>query len=266
MKKSVTYKGNTISFAEYGDSNGFPVLVQHGMIASIEDSHLFQPLIDAGVRLVCTARPGYGDSFPAKFQSISEWAAVTEALSTELALGSFDILAMSSGAPYGYAIASGLPGKTRNVFIFSGTPALYDEKVRSVWPYPLDADPSVEDMQKLARELFFSGVSEDADLPNDVQDSMRNDCFGPGLDMAIRARDWGFALSKVDAQVYMRHSHQDQIVPPESAKLTAQLIPNCELEIDEGQHFSPEDLARFIHDRMLKHYCRDPAAVPKTTD
>ncbi len=38
MKRMLEYKdGNILSYAEYGDKNGFPILVQHGLIASIDD-------------------------------------------------------------------------------------------------------------------------------------------------------------------------------------------------------------------------------------
>ncbi|MEZ5277880.1 MAG: hypothetical protein R3F07_15980 [Opitutaceae bacterium] len=190
--KNVRYKGNAVSFTEYGRPSGFPVIIQHGLIASIEDGHLFQPLVDAGLRLLCVARPGYGSSTAFALRNIAEWAAVTEFLVTALSMKHFDILAMSSGAPYGYAIANGLRSRTRNLFIFSGTPALYNEEVRAIWPYPLDGDRTLPELQQLAHELFFPGVSEDTTVAKDVRDSMRNNCFGPALDLFYVDRTGGF--------------------------------------------------------------------------
>ena len=42
MKQSAPYKnGQALSYAEYGDKNGYPLLIQHGLIASISDDDLF---------------------------------------------------------------------------------------------------------------------------------------------------------------------------------------------------------------------------------
>ncbi len=55
------HNGNSLSYAEYGDMNGFPILIQHGLIASIKSFDLFEPLLRLGTRLICIARPGYGE-------------------------------------------------------------------------------------------------------------------------------------------------------------------------------------------------------------
>ena len=65
MKQILPYgKGHLLSYTEYGDQGSFPILAQHGPIASISDFHLFGSLIDMGARLICAARPGYGESSP----------------------------------------------------------------------------------------------------------------------------------------------------------------------------------------------------------
>ena len=105
MKRMIEYKnGNTLAYAEYGDKNGYPVLAQHGLIASIEDHALFESLINSGIRLICMARPGYGESSPYPMARIAEWGEIVSGLVDELALPYFDVLGMSSGAPYSYSI------------------------------------------------------------------------------------------------------------------------------------------------------------------
>ncbi len=69
----IPYKNKySLSFAEYGSQTGFPILVQHGMIASIKDAAIFSPLIDLGVRLICIARLGFGESSPMKCETLSD--------------------------------------------------------------------------------------------------------------------------------------------------------------------------------------------------
>jgi pimeloyl-ACP methyl ester carboxylesterase len=248
MKKSVCYQGeNIISYAEYGDKTGYPILINHGLIASITDSYLFDQLIRLGAYLVCMARPGYGDSSPYRMHNMAEWGDIVSVLVEELGIPQFDVLGMSSGAPYSYAIGYRLPDRARNLYIFSGIPALYDEEVLSLWPYEVNRNASIPELERLAHELFFSNVSEEDLERDDIKESMRNDCFGLAQDLRLRSLDWGFRLSDVKQNVHMRHSRFDPGVPFVTALRTSKLLPNCQLEVKEtDEHFSKEGLDDFI--------------------
>jgi len=256
MKQIARYKnGNSLAYTEYGDKTGFPILIQHGLIASIDDYHLFDRLIDLGARLISIARPGYGESSPYVMNNIGEWADIVSILVAELKLSQFDILGMSSGAPYSYAIGYKLPDKVRNIFIFSGIPALYDEAVLSFWPYPVDKHARIAEMEKLAYELFFANLSKEDLTKADIKDSMMNNCFGIAQDLKLRGLDWGFKLPDVKANVVMRHSKSDDSVPFVTAEMTSKLLPNCKFEARENDaHFSNELLDDFIRTVMADHY------------
>ena len=222
------------------------------MIASIDDGHLFQRLIEAGKYLICVARPGYGESSPRPLKAMAEWADLVAVLVDRLKLPQFDVLGMSSGAPYSYAIGYKFSGKARNIYIFSGTPALYDESVLSYWPYPVDRNAGMAELQKLAHDLFFSNLPAEDLKKNDIRDSMAHNCFGIAQDLKLRCQDWGFGLPEVKARVYMQHSRSDEAVPFMTAELTSKLLPNCTFEIREnGVHFSEEALDDFIRTTML---------------
>jgi pimeloyl-ACP methyl ester carboxylesterase len=256
MKQTLLYKnGNLLSYAEYGDKNGFPILIQHGLIASINDASLFERLIGLGARLICIARPGYGESSPYVMDRMGEWGDIILNLIDGLKLSHFDVLGMSSGAPYSYAIGAKFPDKVRNIYIFSGIPALYDDKVLSSWPYGVTKNASITEMENLAHELFFSNLSED-DLSNpDIKDSMMNSCFGIAQDLKLRCMDWGFKLSDVKEHVFMQHSRMDHSVPFMTAELTSKLLPNCSFEIKENDvHFSNEALDEFIKNTMAAYF------------
>ena len=256
MYKKIRYQnGNLLSYAEYGNENGYPILVQHGLIASIQDYHLFDSLIRAGIRLIPIARPGYGESSPYRLADIAEWGKIVTILVDELRLPHFDVLGMSSGAPYSYSIGYGLPDRVRNIFIFSGTPALYDDRVLALWPYPVNKNAELPELQKLAGDLFFSNLSQEALSQNDIQDSMKNDCFGIALDLKLRCNPWGFLLADMTANVTMQHSKTDDQVPFAAAEITAKLLPNCRLESKaSGGHFTADLLDDFIQSAMLPHY------------
>jgi len=252
MNLILGYKNDhALSYADYGDRDGYPILVQHGLIASISEYHLFDRLIEAGNRIICPARPGYGQSTPYQMANMAEWGEIVSALVDELGLTRFDVLGMSSGAPYSYAIGYKIPNKVGNIYIFSGTPALYDDKVLAYWPYPIAKGASITEMRKVAKEVFFSNITEDDLLREDIKDSMANDCFGIAQDLRLRCMEWGFILPEVKSRVYMEHSQTDPEVPFVTAEITAKMMPNCQLEVREGEHFSQGTLDRFIRDVML---------------
>jgi pimeloyl-ACP methyl ester carboxylesterase len=244
-----------IAYADYGDKQGYPILIQHGLIASIDEVELFQGLLDLGTRLICMARPGYGASSPYELRNIAGWGELVSVLVDNLELPQFDILGLSSGAPYSYAAGFRFPDQVRNIFILSGIPALYDEKILSYWPYPDNKNASLAEMQALAYELFFFGLSEDELVKPALRDSMMNHCFGIAQDLQLRSMDWGFRLSEVRVPVTMQHCKADPAVPFITAELTARLLPNCKFEgKEEGAHFSYEILDDFIRTRMAPHY------------
>lgn len=258
MKQTVPYQnGKVLSYADYGDERGYPILIQHGLIASIDDGGLFERLMQLGARPICLARPGYGASSPYEMKNIGEWGDIAAALVDKLKLERFDVLGMSSGAPYSYALGYKFPDRVRNIYIFSGTPALYDREVQAQWPYPVDKTATLGALQKLAHELFFSNVSaEDREQP-DIRDSMMNDCFGIALDLKLRVLDWGFGLPDVKQAVYMQHCRADESVPFGTARLTANMLPNCKLDVrEEGGHFSREALDEFMRTVMEGHLNR----------
>ncbi len=253
MKQKLTYKnGLQLAYLDIGDKNGYPIFIQHGLIASIEDYDLFDRLLQRQVRLISIARPGYGESSPYLLNSYAEWAEIASLLVQELQLSQLDILGISSGAPYGYSIGYRTPGRVRNIFILSGIPALYDDLVLSHWPYKPISDQSIASLEDLAHELFFSHLTEDDLLRSDIRDSQMNHGFGVAQDLRLRFMDWGFRLSGLEATVFMRHSKTDDSVPFQAAIRTAELLPNCHLELlDSGPHFSQDVLDGFIEETML---------------
>lgn len=256
MKRSVRYKGeNLLSYTEYGDNHGYPLLINHGLIASIADSHLFERLIQLGMHLICLARPGYGESSPYRMRDIGEWGEIVSAVIDELDLPQFDVLGMSSGAPYSYAAGFKFPEKVRNIYIFSGIPALCDEEILSYWPHKVDRNATVAELQRVAHELFFSDLTPEALEKDDVKDSMMHDCFGIAQDFKIRCLDWGFSLSEVKQNVHMWHSRFDEAVPWITACLTSKLLPNCQLDVREtGEHFSKDALDDFFRLVIAPNY------------
>jgi pimeloyl-ACP methyl ester carboxylesterase len=222
------------------------------LIASIEDDGLFEQLIQQKVRLISIARPGYGESSPCLLESYAEWAEIVSLLLQELQIAQFDILGLSSGAPYGYSIGWKFPDRVPHIFILSGIPALYDDVVRSHWPYEPIRDMSMADLEDLAQQLFFSNLSEEDLKQNDIRDSLMNHGYGVAQDLRLRFMDWGFRLSDVSGKVFMQHSKSDDSVPFQTVVRTSELLPDCHLELLESSpHFSKEVLDLFIQKTII---------------
>jgi pimeloyl-ACP methyl ester carboxylesterase len=254
MIKKFQFNGkNVLAYNDFGKENGFPVLVQHGTMASIKDIGFFEDL-SKFARVICIARPGYGESSPYILRNLLEYGEIIQKLVQELGINKFDVLGSSAGAIYGYAIAKACSELTRNVFIYSGTPALYDEEVRKNWPFPISGEITVEDSQKIAYEVFFSHFSEQEKEQDFIKDSIANNCFGEGQNLRIRFKDWGFTLSDIKAQVYMQHSKGDTVLPYIMAERTAKLLKSCKLELlENGDHFTEEGYKSFIQDTVIKN-------------
>ncbi|QIK58315.1 alpha/beta hydrolase [Dysgonomonas sp. HDW5A] len=244
---------HSLAYTDFGNKDGIPLIVQHGMIASIKDEYLFGNHLKESARIICVARPGYGESSPFVMDSYLEWGHIISILANDLSLETFDIFSSSAGAPYGYAIGKVCSDKVRNMYIFSGTPALYDEEVQSGWPYPIVTNLSVEDSRKIAYDIFFADIPYELSNNDDIKDSKNNNCFGVGQDLRIRFRDWGFTLSDIKAKVFMQHSKKDEVQPYKTAIRTSQLLPDCTLELlENGVHFSVESFQSFIEKTIIK--------------
>ena len=253
INKFAYAENSVIAYNDFGVKNGFPVLVQHGSMASIKDTGLLESLSSCA-RVICIARPGYGDSSPYILNNYLDYGTIIAKLIDELGIAKFDILSSSAGAPYGYAIARACSDKTRNIYVFSGTPALYDEEVRKKWPFSQADELTIEEAQKIAYEVFFSNFSEEDKKRDDVKDSMANNCFGEAQNLRIRFKDWGFKLSEIKSKVYMQHSKNDEVLPYIMAVRTAELLPNCELDLlEEGRHFTNDQYEAFIQKTVMKN-------------
>ncbi|KAF0693899.1 Aste57867_15173 [Aphanomyces stellatus] len=104
--------GRHVSFADVGDSRGFPVLFLLGMQGHRYHSFLFSTLAHRhGIRLICIDRPGYGlsDDVASPDGAIPHPIAfvyVVEQLLAFLAIEQCGLMAQSAGCIYALALAA----------------------------------------------------------------------------------------------------------------------------------------------------------------
>lgn len=100
--------GQTVSLADVGDPEGYPVLVFLGLGCVRYLAGLFDELAAAsGIRLICIDRWGLGKttSIPESDRSLAGWANVVGEVLDTLSITKFGILAHSAGAPYALTVA-----------------------------------------------------------------------------------------------------------------------------------------------------------------
>jgi pimeloyl-ACP methyl ester carboxylesterase len=121
MQTMTLRDGRTVAFDDIGDHDGFPVVDNHGLLAS----RLARPpeetaAAEAGLRLICVDRPGYGGSSPQAYYTLWGWAADVQQLADHLGIGRFAVLGWSGGCVYSLAIARYLDDRvTHGVLVSS---------------------------------------------------------------------------------------------------------------------------------------------------
>jgi len=80
MIKKFCFDGkNVLAYNDFGNKDGFPILVQHGSLASIKDIDYFTDLSKVA-RVICIARPGYGESSPYVLKNLLEYGEIVAKL------------------------------------------------------------------------------------------------------------------------------------------------------------------------------------------
>ena len=108
--------GRRLSYATYGDPNGWPVLYFHGIPTSRIEARFFAPAAHrAGCRLIAIDRPGIGTSDFKFGRCVVDWLTdVNEFVNStqlpgDLDLRQFSIACFSSGAAYALLCAATMP-------------------------------------------------------------------------------------------------------------------------------------------------------------
>ncbi|MFE2294870.1 alpha/beta fold hydrolase [Streptomyces sp. NPDC059452] len=256
MNRTVlTFDSIARGLAEYGDPHGHPVVMHHGLLGDAGLPAVWDTLArDAGVRLIAVERPGYGASDPAPMTAVGDWTAHLLPVLEACGVDAFDVLGLSAGAPYAYALAAALPERVRRVWVLSGLPYVPDDAVRH--RYPEEAEPvwtfyreAPEDevvarfagaAQRMA-EVFADSPWVLASLPGLAAHGWR----GPAREVRLQTRPWGFVPGEVAQPVRLWHAPGDEEVPFPAAEATAALLPAARLtEQAAPDHLPSEETLR----------------------
>ena len=266
--------GRALTFAEWGDPDGFPVFLLHGTpgsrFAGQADASAYA---NVGARVIAYDRPGYGgsDRFPGR--RVVDSVADVSAIAHSLGIDRFAVSGGSWGGPHSLAVAARLPERVTRAACAAGV-APFDMPGFD-WFAGMDAVNieeigwALEGEDVLAREIerTAAGMLERvADDPSKVisdavelsepdravmasperREAIRegiNEAFRQGVwgyvdDIFCLIQPWGFDVTEIRVPTRVLYGLTDVLVPRQHGEWLAHNVPNAEAVIDEqGGHF-----------------------------
>ena len=275
--------GRRLSFAEWGDPGGFPVLEFHGPGGPGPSFVDERAIVAVGIRLITVHRPGYAQSTPAPNLSLEAFAEDVGELIEHLGLQAVGVHAVTGSAAYGLMCATRL-SRVRALALSSALGPLEIAAVRAATDVRfLDLvelrhrDPSLfferframRTALKVARDAnrvagdwggAFRGAAEQRQLADErIQTAVsraildHGEAFeeGVGLDFRLMREPWPFRLESIVTPTAVWHGSSDADVGVEHARHIVCGIDGAKLTIWENEgHYAyferaPEILAWF---------------------
>ncbi len=126
---TVLTDGRDLGWLELGEPDGTPVFAFHGTPGSRLQLAVDEaPIRDAGVRLVCPDRPGYGLSTFQSGRRLVDWPGDVAHLADHLGIGQFAVMGISGGGPHSAVCAALLGSRVTASAIVSGVGPLGDPR------------------------------------------------------------------------------------------------------------------------------------------
>jgi pimeloyl-ACP methyl ester carboxylesterase len=259
QQRTTTVGGRELTYAEYGDPNGTPVVFLHGTPGSRRLAGLFDSLAgEFGVRLLAPDRPGSGASDPWPERSVRDGAAFVTAVLDDAGVESAGVVAFSGGSPYALATAATAPTRVDRVDLVAGaTPAAVSEDTPTVQRVLARLATSTPTLlgglfrwqswmaDRLGPSFVVDQYTADGradEVPDATAQAVKRDFLeafsrhrsGAVTEFRHTTEDWDVDYRDVDAPVTLWHGEDDTNVPLADARRLADVIPGAELEILEG--------------------------------
>ena len=268
-----TADGRTLTVAEWGDPNGFPVFVLHGTPGSrLDGQGDASEYRDLGARVIIYDRPGYGGSDRFRGRRVVDSVADVAAIADSLAIERFAVSGRSWGGPHSLAVAARLRERVTRAACAVGV-APFDMPGFD-WLAGMDSVNieeigwALEGEDVLSRELermaaaWLERLADDPSDPGGVEfseadraalarterhETMRqtmNEAFRQGVwgyvdDIFSLIHPWGFDVTEICVPTRIDYGLTDVLVPPQHGEWLARNVPGAEVFIDErGGHFS----------------------------
>lgn len=260
--------GRTLSYVEYGDPAGQPVLALHGTPGCrLKFASTGAVARNAGLRLICPDRWGYGGSDLNPRPGLGAFATDACALLDGLGVSRFAVVGISGGAPYAASIAayggdratrlalvspigplSGLPGHALRPFhrfsfaILPRVPGALTVVFRFYRRLLLLAPQATIVLASIGasapdRQLIRSMAVRQR-LAETFRVGLARHAAGAVCDLKLFGRPWPFELGSINCPARIWHGSLDRTVPFPAVQRLADGIPRAQLSVLEGEgHF-----------------------------
>ena len=271
--------GRRLSYAEFGDPRGLPVLAIHGTPGSRFMFGLTdQAARERGLRVIAPDRPGYGRSEYRRNTSLMRSAEDFISLADALDLKRLAVIGVSGGGPHAIATVSAIPNRVALLALVSpvGPVAECRKQVRMSRMHRLiftrmGRSPqacatffwSLRGMVRLAPGVAYRALQQrvtrsdqgvlgrpevKANLQAAIREGLKPGIKGALQDLRLFCSPWGLALPEVDVPTVVWQGSDDTIVPANAAYYLARQLPNCRLDViqEAGHYWGFANFARVL--------------------
>jgi pimeloyl-ACP methyl ester carboxylesterase len=252
--------GRIVGYADYGPSDGIPVIWCHGGPGSRFAPPQLKDAGAEGLRIIGIDRPGYGLSTPKPGRMIGEWVHDALAVADALDIGKFFIIGASTGGAYALAVGAHVPQRVLGVIAICAMTDMRFGLAKAQMMADLPVNAAVWTAYDrwhaiaVALELLGADGSKGAELlgtmilpPADMAVLMSGAYTGgseedqAGYAQGVlglvddRLADGGgwtsFDVGRISSPVIVLHGERDSFVAPFQAAHTASLVPGARLQM-----------------------------------
>jgi pimeloyl-ACP methyl ester carboxylesterase len=234
-----------------------PVLFMHGATPMPFSAGLTAEIERHNLCVYTVLRSGYGQSTRIRYKNVYEYTMLLDEFIESLHIGCFDVMGLSAGSPYCYALAAAYPERVRRVIVCAGIPLANDRHIFRMNPlrdrvfFSLSKYIPAGVMGKLAvgalesmeRRKGWQPAVWGEDMDTVFGKYVRPNWFGFGWSTRVQYRDWGFDAMKTSCAVHIYHSRTDEMIPFQIVCESAKLLPNSSvILLDDENHASEKTL------------------------
>lgn len=251
-------KNKVISYYEFGERKGKPILYMHGITSSRISGYSADIIAKKmGIRLIAIDRPGIGLSTASNLHTVVDWADDIFLFADALGIQKFSLIGHSGGGAYTMGCAVKIPERLMKVGIASSAVPLANAEVRQFLPshYRLlksitanvpwilsgliavlrflflnETDKVLEaNMQILSsadRKILSDNTIKDI-LVESAMEACRQGSKGIAQDAYLLTRDWGFKPKDIKKNITLWHGTNDLTVPFSGAEYLRKSLPHC---------------------------------------
>lgn len=268
--------GRKLAYAEYGQSNGYPVFAFHGTPGSriwfAEDDTISK---EEGIRLITVDRPGFGLSDLQPGRGILDFPQDIKELADHLNLSHFSVMGISGGATFALACAYALPERVTKCAMVSAAYEFENEKApkemnaANRWVFylarhfPWLLRFSFIQQKKLIEknpEAYIKSVKSNVshlckadqkimqkegsaeELLLHMKEAFRLGVKGAVQEAALMTKPWGFAPEDISMSIDIWHGAADTMAPLALTQKLFDRLPQARPHILENQgHFLTEE-------------------------